>query len=131
MADGTNGMGRRDEPKLDELKRLLRRLETIEVDPKTGGSAKPAPDSSSPSSGYVGALRGAAPIESVETRRHAPRQTGMGHAPGRSNRPGNSTTETRSTGTASIMIGAMTAAVVSSIIVVGLLLWTGGGQGEK
>jgi hypothetical protein len=124
-------MGRRDEPKLDELKRLLRRLETIEVDPKTEGSAKAASAPSPPSSGYVGALRGAAPIESVEKRRRAPpRRAGMGHAPDKFNRPGNSTTESSSS-TASIVIGATTAAVVSSIVVVGLLLWSGGGQGER
>ena len=39
-ADGTNGMGRRDEPELDELSKLLRRLETMEVCAQAGECAQ-------------------------------------------------------------------------------------------
>ena len=54
-------MGRRDEPELDELSRLLRRLETMEV----CAQARECPRSRSrkprkPQAEYVGALRGAA-----------------------------------------------------------------------
>ncbi len=61
-------MARRDEPKFDELQRLLRRLEYMEVD-KTSETPQqiakaPAPDApKGKAPGYVGALRGAPTIK--------------------------------------------------------------------
>ena len=56
-------MRRRDEPKLDDLKKLLRRLESIGVDPGIGGPGT----SQEPQTGYVGALRGAPVVVAAET----------------------------------------------------------------
>ena len=66
--DGTNGMGRRDEPELDELSKLLRRLETMEVAPKQESARKAEPDAAQPQAEYVGALRGAAPAKVSDGR---------------------------------------------------------------
>jgi hypothetical protein len=123
IADGTSGMGRRDEPKLDELQRLLRRLEYMEVDKTPELSQEPAPDTASSGSGYVGALRGAPTIGTTENRHYSGHELAADDASGHA-RP-------RSSGTASVVIGSTTAAVVSSIVVVGLLLWTQGRQGGK
>ncbi len=118
-------MGRRDEPKLDELQRLLRRLEYMEVD-KAADPSKAASDAAPPGSGYVGALRGAPTIDSKDSRHYPePEPEDTRNLPVRVDRP-------RSTSTAPIVIGATTAAVVSSIVVVGLLLWTQDkGSGKK
>jgi hypothetical protein len=124
MADGTNGMGRRDEPKLDELQRLLRRLEYMEVDKTPEQSQKATADAAAPGGGYVGALRGAPTTDNSETRPPAERELDLHDAP---TPPDGS----RSSSTASIVIGSTTAAVVSSVVVVGLLLWTQGKQGGK
>jgi hypothetical protein len=127
-ADGTNGMGRRDEPKLDELHRLLRRLEYMEVDKSSEPAQTAASDSGSQGPGYVGALRGAPTIESPQTQRPGPEEPDILNFPARSpDRPSSSSAS-------SVIIGATTAAVVSSIVVVGLLLWVqgkDGGSGAK
>ncbi len=60
-------MGRRDEPELDELHRLLRRLEYMEVDKSPEPSQKGSSDAAQQGPGYVGALRGAPTIESSQT----------------------------------------------------------------
>jgi hypothetical protein len=122
IADGTNGMGRRDEPKLDELHRLLRRLEYMEVDKSPEPSQRAASDAASQSPGYVGALRGAPTIDTPENRRATTEEPGAHNLAGQPDRP-------RSSSTASVVIGATTAAVVSSMVVVGLLLWVQGKQG--
>lgn len=117
-------MGRRDEPKLDELQRLLRRLEYMEVDKSSEPSQKAAAETAAPAGGYVGALRGAPTIDNSEPRLPAERERDA-YSP--ADPPGGS----RSASTASVVIGATTAAVVSSIVVVGLLLWTQGKQGGR
>lgn len=124
-------MGRRDEPKLDELQRLLRRLEYMEAD--KGGSPAPkvaadttAKGQGSKGSGYVGALRGA-PAVSPDTASDPPApEPESEFSPGPAGRQGSS-----GTSTASIVIGATTAAVVSSLVVVGLLLYTQGKEGGQ
>lgn len=118
-------MGRRDQPKLDELQRLLRRLEHMEVDKGGEPSKKAAAEAASKSSGYVGALRGAPTVgDAGESPAYDPYATEIDFDPGSSARQ-------RSSSTASIVIGATTAAVVSSLVVVGLLLYTQGRDGKS
>jgi hypothetical protein len=118
-------MGRRDQPKLDELQRLLRRLEHMEVDKGSEPSRKAAADSASKSSGYVGALRGAPTVDDPgESAGYDPFEPQVEFDSGSSGRQ-------RSSSTASIVIGATTAAVVSSLVVVGLLLYTQGNDGKS
>lgn len=118
-------MRRRDEPKLDDLKKLLRRLETIEADGGHGGRDS-AHDRSS-NSEYVGALRGAAVV--VEPEGDGVR-AGAGAYGRNSDVSENSSSKPRQSSMASIVIGAATAAIVSSLAVVAMLLWTGG-QGAR
>jgi hypothetical protein len=125
VADGTGVMGRRDEPKLDELKRLLRRLETMEADPKPEGSRKPVPEASAPSSGYVGTLRGAGPVDAKDERAYTALAVSEEY-----DGADRQSAKARSSGAASIVIGATTAAVVSSLIAVGLVMWTGREKSE-
>ncbi len=122
-------MGRRDEPKLDDLKKLLRRLENIEVDSALGGGASSQHDLASQPGGYVGALRGApvAAVDELEENRSRSHPGAYSYA---SETPRQSGGKPRSSGTASIVIGAATAAIVSSLAAVALLLWTGV-QGPK
>jgi hypothetical protein len=125
-------MGRRDEPKLDELKRLLKRLETMEPGSRPEAPRKPAPEphSPGPGSGYVGALRSGPSGDAGEARPHGPHEA----APDDYSEYSDETaagTRLPASSAASVVIGATTAAVVSSIIVVGLLLWANGGQPEK
>ena len=115
-------MGRRDEPKLDELHRLLRRLEYMEVDKGAEPAQKAGPDAACQNPGYVGALRGAPTMDTSQTRHAALEEPEILEFPQQLERP-------RSTGTSSVVIGATTAAVVSSIVVVGLLLWIQGKEG--
>jgi len=116
-------MGRRDEPKLDELQRLLRRLEYMDVDKAAEPSQEEPASTASQGPGYVGALRGApTTIESKEIQRYAEPEPEAAGVSDRSDR-------SRSSSTAPVVIGATTAAVVSSMIVVGLLLWTQGKEG--
>jgi hypothetical protein len=117
-------MGRRDKPKLDELQRLLRRLEYMEVDKGSEPSRKAVADSTAKNSGYVGALRGAATLEDPDEAAYAPLEPEVDFDSGSAGRP-------RSSSTASIVIGATTAAVVSSLVVVGLLLYTQGKDGKS
>jgi len=117
-------MGRRDDPKLDELQRLLRRLEYMEVDKGSEPSQKAAPDAAPGAPGYVGALRGAPTMDSADSGRYPALEPQIASSSGHHDRP-------RSSSTASIVIGATTAAVVSSLVVVGLLLWTQSKQGGK
>ncbi len=120
-------MGRRDEPKLDELHRLLRRLEYMEVDKSPEPSQRGSSDAAQQAPGYVGALRGAPTIESSLTRRPTKDEPVAIDFMEHSDSP-------RSSGTSSVVIGATTAAVVSSMVVVGLLLWIQGketGPGAK
>ena len=65
-------MGRRDEPELEELSKLLRRLETMEVAPKQESTHKPEPEAAQPQAEYVGALRGAAPAKVSDDRQGSP-----------------------------------------------------------
>jgi len=126
-------MGRREEPKLDELHRLLRRLEYMEVDKGVEPTQKPAEKTSAKGGGYVGALRGAPTVADEQETDYSTSEPepdygsggtrssgGFGRGEGRS-----------STGTASIVIGATTAAVVSSLVVVGLLLYTQGNDSGR
>lgn len=121
-------MGRRDEPKLDELQRLLRRLECMEVDKASGSAQEAASDPASQAPGqapgYVGALRGAPTMDSKSDKAYAEPEPDTLPAAGSPDRP-------RTSGTAPVVIGATTAAVVSSMVVVGLLLWTQDKEGKE
>jgi hypothetical protein len=116
-------MGRRDEPKLDELKRLLKRLETMEVDSKLEGSRKPATGvtqpASGPATGYVGALRGAVSVDDTRASYSDTDEPYDEEELPRSSRSGQ-----RSSGPASVVLGAATAAVISSVVAIGLVLYT-------
>jgi hypothetical protein len=121
-------MRRRDEPKLDELKKLLRRLENIEVEKGLAAVAKPASEASPP--GYVGALRGAALpaiIEDATPAQLAPPKSTPVLAGDMAPRPEGGA---RTFGMAAIIIGATTAAVVSTLVAVALAPWLGG-QGKS
>lgn len=107
-------MGRRDEPELEELSKLLRRLETMEVAPKPAAPSRKAEPE--PQTEYIGALRGAAPAKSSEQSRAVSRSAAGGER------------ETSSTSTKAIIIGAATAAAVSSVIAATVVLWTSGGK---
>lgn len=117
-------MGRRDEPQLEELSKLLRRLETMEVSPKQENTHKAEPDVAQPEAEYVGALRGAAPAKVSDDRRRSSYDTRDARSP--------ADKSARSSSTTAIVIGATTAAVVSSAVAAGLVLWTsGGGQDSQ
>jgi TPR repeat protein len=121
-------MRRRDEPKLDDLKKLLRRLENIEVDSgRSGGDS--AHERGSQSGGYVGALRGA-PAPTADEPEDDRSRGEFGASPYRAEASEQSAGKPRSSGMASIVIGAATAAIVSSLAAVAVLLLTGG-QGAK
>jgi hypothetical protein len=119
-------MGRRNEPKLDELKRLLKRLETMEVDSKLEGSRKSPAEVTQPASGYVGALRGAVSVDEVDTRGSASQHPGTydSYDDDDDELPRSSRSGQRSSGPASVVLGAATAAVVSSVVAIGLVLYT-------
>lgn len=119
-------MGRRDEPELDELSKLLRRLETMEAAPKHESARQPEPEAAQPQAEYVGALRGAAPAK-VSDGGSGPAYDTRSY---RAHAAQPSTEKTGSSSTSAIIIGAVTAAAVSSVIVAGLVLWTGGGQSD-
>jgi len=121
-------MRRRDEPKLDDLKKLLRRLENIEVDSGGGGGGSSTHDRASQPGGYVGALRGA-PVPAADDAEERSRSEHSTYSYS-SETQGSPGGKARSTGAASIVIGAATAAIVSSLAAVALLLLTGG-QGAK
>jgi TPR repeat protein len=117
-------MGRRDEPELDELSKLLRRLETMEAAPKHESARQPEPEAAQPQAEYVGALRGAAPAKVSDARSGSAYET----RPHRAREAQPVTEKAASSNSSAIIIGAVTAAAVSSVIVAGLVLWTGGGQ---
>ncbi len=111
-------MGRRDEPELEELSKLLRRLETMDVGSKHEYVRKAEPE---PPSEYVGALRGAAHPKATHNQRDislslASTNAHAGHQ------------KTASSSTNAMVIGAATAAVVSSLIAATVVLWTSGGN---
>ena len=116
-------MGRRDEPKLDELHRLLRRLEYMEVDKSSEPSQRATSDAAPQGPGYVGALRGAPTMDSAEKRHPTAKKPTTPDFSGQPDRR-------RSASTSSAVIGATTAAVVSSMVVVGLLFWIQGKKGD-
>jgi hypothetical protein len=109
-------MRRRDEPKLDELKKLLRRLEKMDAASGDDASGKAG---SAAAPGYVGALRGAAPTPAdgpASLRRNS--ETDVRAAlRGGATRP---EPKSRAFGLGAIIIGATTAAIVSSILVISL-----------
>ena len=118
-------MGRRGEPDLDELSKLLRRLETMDAAPKHESARKAEPDEAQPQAEYVGALRGAAPAK-VSDARSGPAYDAR---PYRAHETQPSTDKAaESSSTSAIVIGAATAAAVSSVVVAGLVLWASGGQ---
>jgi TPR repeat protein len=121
-------MGRRDEPELEELSKLLRRLETMEVAPRQESTRQPEPDAAQPQAEYVGALRGAAPAKVSDDRRGSSHDKGAHRGlDAQSRADGN----VRSSSTTAIVIGATTAAVVSSVVAAGLVLWINGSGGQK
>lgn len=116
-------MGRRDGPELDELSKLLRRLETMEVAPRQESARQPEPAAAQPQAEYVGALRGAAPAKVSDDRRASSQNNGAHRGLG--------ALVARSSSTTAIVIGATTAAVVSSAVAAGLVLWINGSDGQK
>jgi hypothetical protein len=102
----------------------------MEVDKGAEPAPKPVGKTGAQGGGYVGALRGAPTVaDEPETDYSA-------SGPEPDYRSGGSASSGRgdgrsSTGTASIVIGATTAAVVSSLVVVGLLLYTQGSDSGK
>ena len=118
-------MGRRGEPDLDELSKLLRRLETMDATPKHESARKPEPEAAQPQAEYVGALRGAAPAKVSDGRSGPAYDTRSYRAP--ETQP-STEKNARSSSTSAIVIGAVTAAAVSSVVVAGLVLWANGGQ---
>ena len=119
-------MGRRDEPELEELSKLLRRLETMEVTPKQEIARPPERDAAQPPAEYVGALRGAAPAKVSDDQRGSSYDKATHRALDTQSRADKNA---RSASTP-IVIGATTAAVVSSVVAAGLVLWING-SGEK
>ncbi len=123
-------MGRRGEPELDELSKLLRRLETMEVCAQAGERAQsPSP-----------MLRSRRPNMSAPCAALRPPKfpmTGADHAHDKACASGARRAVVEPTGTRSssstsaIVIGATTAAVVSSVVVAGLVLWINGSGGQK
>jgi TPR repeat protein len=113
-------MGRRDEPELEELSKLLRRLETMEVTPKQSARQPEA----EPQAEYVGALRGAPPAKASEQRHGASFEAG--HARNLRSGPSAAAPKGASTGTSAIILGAATAAVVSSVVAIGIVVWSAG-----
>ena len=117
-------MGRRGEPDLDELSKLLRRLETMDTAPKHESARKAEPDEAQPQAEYVGALRGAAPAK-VSDARSGPAYDARAY---RAQTQPSTEKAAKSSSTSAIVIGAVTAAAVSSVVVAGLVLWASGGQ---
>ena len=120
-------MGRREEPDLDELSKLLRRLETMDAAPKNESARKAETDEAQPQAEYVGALRGAAHAKVSDGRSGPAYDTRSYRA--QESQP-SVEKNAKSSSTSAIVIGAVTAAAVSSVIVAGLVLWTGGQQSD-
>lgn len=113
-------MGRRDEPELEELSKLLRRLETMDVGSKHESARKIEPE---PPSEYVGALRGAAPAKTTTNWRDTSLDSVDINARGGHQQPQKAASSTNA-----MIIGAATAAVVSSLVAATVVLWTSGGK---
>lgn len=99
-------MARHDEPKLDELKKLLRRLDGLDGDKSLGKTPQETEQR-----GYVGALRGAPAPDPEEARKPA---------------PASAKTSTN------IYVAAVLAAAVSALTVFLVMSWQGrlGGMGH-
>jgi TPR repeat protein len=93
-------MGRRDEPKMDELKKLLRRLDGLDGDKSLGKRTQEAEHLS-----YVGALRGAPVSDDDDIMVAAPPQAG------------------KSSG--AVYVAAATAALISTFTVFMIMSWQG------
>lgn len=98
-------MGHTDEPKMDELKRLLRRLDGLDG---SKGLTKSAQEAEAEQRGYVGALRGTP-------------------APGETAAPPPAQKKTSSS---AIYVAAATAAIISTVTVYLAMSWQGG-PGEQ
>lgn len=98
-------MGHADEPKMDDLKRLLRRLDGLGA---SNAIAAPAQDALSEPRGYVGALRGA-PSSSEEADASPPSATANGKASSH----------------APVFVAALMAAIVSTVTVYLVMSWQG------
>lgn len=110
-------MGHRDDAKMDELKKLLRRLDGLDADRSLSKAAQaPAVDQR----GYVGALRGA-PVSGDESPKE-PRLTAADLAHQAQFPPPGY----RPAGGAAVYVAAATAAVVSTVLVFLLLSWQRG-----
>lgn len=109
-------MGHRDDSKMDELKRLLRRLDGLDADRSLSKSGQVA---AADQRGYVGALRGA-PVQEGQppkgSRPSAAEPLKAQSAPAGS----------RPHGSAAVYVAAATAAVVSTVLVFLLLSWQRG-----
>jgi TPR repeat protein len=113
-------MGHRDEAKMDELKKLLRRLDGLDTDKSL---TKASQGVGTDQRGYVGALRGA-PVRDEEARKE-PQPLGVDTAQAQFPPPGYQASG------AAIYIAAATAAVVSTILVFLLLSWQRGDGGRR
>jgi hypothetical protein len=91
----------------------------MEVAPKQDSVRKSEP---APQAEYVGALRGAAPAKIPEPRRTASRRVA------RTGPSGAQAGQSSSSGIKAIVVGAATAAIVSSIIAAGMGVWTSDGK---
>jgi hypothetical protein len=109
-------MGHRDDAKMDELKKLLRRLDGLDADRSLSKAGQaPAVDQR----GYVGALRGA-PVQDDERR--DPRLTADLALQAQFPPPG----YRQAGGGAAVYVAAATAAIVSTVLVFLLLSWQRG-----
>ena len=114
-------MGHRDEAKMDELKKLLRRLDGLDTDK---GLTKGSQGAGSDQRGYVGALRGA-PVRGDEEVRKDPKP--LDAEPPQAQFP----PQGYKTSGAAVYVAAATAAVVSTILVFLLLSWQQGEGGRR
>lgn len=101
---GWPAMGHGEEPRMDELKKLLRRLDGLDGNKSL---AKKAQNAEGQQRGYVGALRGA-PVAPQEGETSAASET----APNE-----------RRTSRSAVYVAALTAALISSLTVYMLLAW--------
>jgi TPR repeat protein len=100
----------------------------MEVAPRQDSTRLPEPDAAQPQAEYVGALRGAAPAKVSDDRRGSSHDKGAHRElDAHSRADGNA----RSSSTTAIVIGATTAAVVSSVVAAGLVLWINGSGSQS
>jgi TPR repeat protein len=114
-------MGHRDEAKMDELKKLLRRLDGLDTDKSL---AKGSQGAGADQRGYVGALRGA-PVRDDEDVRKEAKPADAAPPQAQYPPPGYRTSG------AAVYVAAATAAVVSTILVFLLLSWQRGDGGRR